>query len=137
MGILNDLSNLKFYGKGETPIYNYTTHFLQIFTKHNIHCEDVACRLFILTFEARIKEWCYTSMDSSIHSFNHIIKEIFHAFGRYDYKFIFKKIMHLKKATDESLDDFHYRFFEFCFEFSEDDVDWNLMKQKFKFLVHI
>jgi len=45
--------------------------------------------------------------------------------------------MHLKKATDESLDDFHYRFFEFCFEFSEDDVDWNLMKQKFKFLVHI
>jgi len=41
------------------------------------------------------------------------------------------------KASDGSLNDFHDSFINFCFEFSEDDVDWPLMKDKFDFLVHI
>lgn len=45
--------------------------------------------------------------------------------------------MHLRKAPDESLEDFHDHFIHFCYEFSEDDIDWNFMKERFQFLVHI
>lgn len=45
--------------------------------------------------------------------------------------------MRLRKALDESLDNFHDCFIHLYFEFSKDVIDWNLMKEKFEFLVHI
>jgi len=136
-GIINDLSNLKFDGDGGTTIPEHIVRVFKFCTKHNIHCEDTACRLFILTFKAHVKEWYHPLPITSIHSFEHLVKELYRTFGMYDYKSIFKKIMRLRKSPDESLDDFHDHFNNFCFEFSENDINWNLMKEKFEFLVHI
>jgi len=72
-----------------------------------------------------------------MHSFENLVKELYLAFEKYDYKFVYNKIMHLRKAPDESLNYFHNRFIHFCFEFSEDDINWNFMKEKFEFLVYI
>jgi len=130
VGILNDLSNLKFDGKGETTILHRTAQFLEFCTKYNIHYEDAACRLSILRFEAGVKEWCYTLLTASIYSFDHVFKELFRAFGRCDYKSVFKKIMQLQKAPDILLNYFHDHFIHLCFDFSKDDVNWNLMKEK-------
>lgn len=38
---------------------------------------------------------------------------------------------------DESLEYFHYHFLGFCYEFLEDDIDWDFMKEKFHYLVQI
>jgi len=48
---------------------------------------------FNLTFEGRASEWYYTLPIASIHSFEHLATELFHAFDKYDYKSVFKKIM--------------------------------------------
>jgi len=91
--IIDGLSNLKFDGEGETTFFEHTARFLKFFTKHNIHYEDVACRLFILMFEGLIRGWCYTLSVASIHSFENLAIECYHAFNRYDYKYMLKKIM--------------------------------------------
>jgi len=38
---------------------------------------------------------------------------------------------------DESVEDFHDRFLHFCYEFLEDDIDWNFMKEKFQCIVQL
>ena len=54
----------------------------------------------------------------------------------YDYGTIYKKIIHLRKGPDESLEDFHDYLMHFYY-FYEDDIDWNFMKEKFEYVVHI
>lgn len=137
IGITNDLTNVNFNGEGGTTILEHIAHFLEFCTHNKIHCEDTAYRFFILTFKACIEEWCYTLPTTSIHSFEHIVKELYHACDRHDYKFVYKKIMHLRKALDEYTEYFHDHFIHLCYEFYEDDVNWNFMKEKFKFIVHI
>ena len=56
LGIIQDLSNLKFDSEGGTTILKHTARFLEFCTYYEIHCEDIACRLFILTFKACVKE---------------------------------------------------------------------------------
>lgn len=93
--------------------------------------------MFTLTFKGGIRECGCKFPVTSRHSFKHLAIEIFHTFDKYDYKYVFKKIMQLRKAPDESLDDFHDHFIHFFFEIFEDDVYWPLMKEKFEFIVHI
>lgn len=45
--------------------------------------------------------------------------------------------MHLRKAPNEPLNDFHNCFIHFCYNFFEDDIDWNFVKDKFEFIIHI
>ena len=60
--IIDDMSTLKFDGEGETTLFEHISHFIKFGTKHNIHYEDVGCRLFILTFKGYIREWCHTCL---------------------------------------------------------------------------
>lgn len=113
VGIINDLSNLKFVGESGTTVLEHTIQFLEFFTKHNIHYEDISCRLFFLTFKAHIKEWCYTLRTSSIDYFKYLFKNLYHEFDIYDYKFIYKKITHLRKEANESLNNFNDHFIHF------------------------
>lgn len=38
---------------------------------------------------------------------------------------------------DESIEDFSNWFFHLCYEFLEEDIDWDFFKKKFECLVHI
>ena len=105
MEIINDLSNTKFDGKCETTFFAH------------IHCEETSFKLFTLTFEGRVREWCRILPDASIHSFEHLVTKLFRAFDMYDSKRLCKKILKLRKSLDESLHHFHNHFMHFCFEF--------------------
>ena len=63
--------------------------------------------------------------------------ELFCAFDMYDHKNLCKKIQNLRKSPDESIQDFHDCFINFCFEFLEDDVDWYFLVNRFLYLVLI
>src|SRR5699024_1207221 len=95
VSIIDNLSTLKFDGKGEMTLFEHISHFLKLCTKHNIHCEDVCCRFFILTFEGRVRQWCHTLTDAFIHSFKHLVRELFFTFYMYDRKKLCKKILEL------------------------------------------
>ena len=105
--IIHDLSNLLFHGGGENTILENTSHFFQFCDSHNIDCEDVACRLFILTFEAHVKKWCYTLSTTSIHYFKKLVKEMYLDFDMYNYEDVYKNIIHLRMESDESIEYFH------------------------------
>ena len=99
VNIIDDLSHLKFNGKGETTILEQIEHFLQFCTEHNILFQDVGCRFFILMFEECIRKWCHTLTDASIHSFEHFVTKLFHVFDRYDHEHLCQKILDLRKIT--------------------------------------
>ena len=63
------MSQLKFDGEGEISIVEHTYDFSKFFESHEINCEYVACKLFILTFEGQVKLWCHTLPYAAIHSF--------------------------------------------------------------------
>lgn len=54
MNIIDDLSNLKFSGEGETTFVEHTKCFLRFFIEHNISLEDISSRLFIIMFEGHV-----------------------------------------------------------------------------------
>lgn len=95
MSIVDDFSTLKFDDEGETTLLEHTTHFLDFCTEHDIHYEDVACRLFILTFEGHVRKWCHAFTDASMDSFKHLVTKLFRAFDMYDRKHLCKKILEL------------------------------------------
>lgn len=55
----------------------------------------------------------------------------------YDYESVYKKIIHLRKEHDESVEYFHDHFIHLCYEFSKDDIYHNFMKYTFQYLIHI
>lgn len=79
----------------------HTVHFLELCTEHNIHYKDVVCKSFIFTFEGRVRKWYHTLIDASIHSFEHFITKMSHAFDMLYRKGLGKKILELRKSPDE------------------------------------
>jgi len=91
--IIDYLSTLKFDDEGETTLLEHNLHFLEFCIEHNIHCKDVSCRLFILTFEGRIRKWCHTLTDASLHSFEHLVTKLSLTFDMFNHKRLGKKIL--------------------------------------------
>jgi len=93
--------------------------------------------LFFLTLEGRVNQWCNTLPLSSIHYFEHLIKELHLEFDSYDYQDVLKIINELRMKYNESIEVFFNQFLHFCYEFPKEDIDWDFFKQKFEHLVHI
>lgn len=115
--ITHDLPNLKFDGKGEITTLEHTSRFLEFYDSRKVDCEDVVCRLFTFTFKACIKQWHYTFLTASIHSFEQLVKEFYLAFNWYNYEDVYKNIIHLKIKYDDSIEDFHDQLFTFFMNF--------------------
>ena len=45
--------------------------------------------------------------------------------------------MKLRKAPDESIEQFHTRFCNLSYRFPEDDFDWEFLDGIFEYLLHI
>ena len=54
--------------------------------------------------------WCATLPENSIHSLSHLVTEIDRAFNHFDCKALNKEILKLRKAPNESFEQFHTRF---------------------------
>lgn len=74
---------------------------------------------------------------TSIHSFKKLIKELNEAFGRYYYKYVYKWFNQLRMKFNELSVDFVDLFIHLCYEFFEEDIDWDFMNEKFQHLVQI
>ena len=78
--------------------------------RHGIFEEYMTCALSAYTLRGNPMHWCATLLEKSIHSLSHMVTEIDHAFNNFNRKELNKEIMELRKALDESIEQFHTHF---------------------------
>lgn len=135
--LLYDLSQFKFDGEGDTSIAKHASLFLKFCEHYEIEWKDVACVIFFLILKSWVNQWCHTLPSSSIHYFQHFIKERHLAFDKYDHWDVLKRINQLRINHDELVEDFTNRFLRICYEFPKEDTDWDLFNQNFEHLVQV
>jgi len=81
--------------------------------------------------------WCATLPKKSIHSLSHLVTEIDYSFNHFNYKTLNKEIMELRKALDESIENFYTRFCSLAYRFPKVDIDWEFLDGRFEYLLHI
>lgn len=91
--VINELSWIKYDGEGGISLLRHGVSFLGFCDRDEATLEDISYGLFAYTFERRIKQWCLTFPTTSIHFFNHMIKDLGHAFFCYDCKSLNHKIL--------------------------------------------
>jgi len=94
-------------------------------------------RFITLTFEGHVKRWYHTLSAALIHSFDQLVKELHKEFDMYDYQDVLKRINQLIMKPNESIKDLYDHFLNLCYEFPEENMDWDFFKQNFKCLVHM
>lgn len=65
------------------------------------------------------------------------LKEIHQAFGKYNYRDVCGRINLLRMEPNESVEKFSNRFLHLCYEISEEDLNWDFLKQEFERLVRV
>lgn len=131
-----NLSKYKFNGNNTTLLFKNTDTFVGFRDMHDFPSNDIACGLFAFTFEGHAKQWCHTFFTNYIHSFDHMFRELCHAFVLYDRKALNKKKLKLRKSLD-ALENFHDHFLHYCYEFPKDELDWKILEEIFHYIVHI
>lgn len=81
--------------------------------------------------------WCATLLENCIHSLTQLIAEIKHAFHHFDHQALNKEIMKLRKAPNESFENFNTRFCNLTYLFLEDEIDCEFLDGRFKYLIYI
>ena len=72
---------------------------------------------------------------ASIHSFEQLASELQQAFHRYDFQSVLIKLNDIRMEPQEPLDEFSLKFFHYCFEFPERDVDWKCLSEQFRYVI--
>ncbi len=81
--------------------------------------------------------WCATIPEKYIHSLSHLVAEIDHAFNHFDHQALNKEIMKLRKALDESIEQFYMHFCNLAYRFLEDDIDWEFLVGRFEYFLDV
>jgi hypothetical protein len=115
--ILHFLLRLKSDGEGETCASEHALKFWKFCCSQNITDGSGICRLFILTFEGRVRRWCKTLLVTSIHTWEYFMLQFWHAFENYDYDYLCAEISELRKNKVESLKYFLTRFMHLFYRF--------------------
>jgi len=84
--VIDELSRLKYDGENGTSLLIHEIFFLGFFDKNEVPSNEITCELFPYMFKGCIKQWCHTLPTTSIHSLNHMFRELGHAFLFYDRK---------------------------------------------------
>lgn len=74
--LIDDSSQLKFDGEGNTFIVKHISLFLKFCEYYEINCEYASIKLFTITLEGRVNKWCQTLPSTSIHSFEQLVMEL-------------------------------------------------------------
>jgi len=59
------------------------------------------------------------------------------AFHHYDRKALKKKKLELRKAPEESIEEFHKIFHNLAFQILEHEIDWKFLNERFQYILHI
>jgi len=84
--VLDDFSRFKYDSEGRATLLRHEVAFTGFYHRNEVFSNDIACGLFTYTFQRHVKKWCHTFPTASIHSYDHMLDELFHAFYHYDVK---------------------------------------------------
>lgn len=124
-------------GEGRTTWCRHSVVFARLCDSDKIREVYVICTLFTFTLRGYPLQWLITLPNKSIHSFGHFVIELVDAFHHFDHQALNIEILKLQKAPDESVEKFHIRFLNLAFCFPEDEIDWEFLDGRFKYLLHI
>ena len=93
--------------------------------------------LFTLTLDGHEKQWSYSLPTTSISYFKQLVNELHHIFDKYEYQYVLNEIDQIIMELNESLQHFTNRFLHLCYEFLDEDVDWQFLDENFCFLVRM
>jgi hypothetical protein len=100
------LSNPKFDDEGHVSSFTHLKRF--DITRQNLKIveDNETCRLFILTFEGRIKAWFRTLPTKSIHSCKQFMEMFSVAHENYVYDELVDELAEIRRPRNESENDF-------------------------------
>lgn len=127
---LDDLYQFKFDTDGDTSITKHASLFPTFYKHYENYNEYMACILLCITVEVQVNRWYHTLPHTSIHSFEHLIKELDLSFGGYDYQHVVKRINQFIMNPNELIEYFYNRFLHLCYEFHDEYTDWDVFKKK-------
>lgn len=117
------MSQIKYNSEGGIALLRQGVAFIGLCERNEVPSDNISCGLFSYTFERHVEQWCHTFPVASIHSFNHMIRELGSYFFYSDHKAHNKKTLKLQKAPDESIVHFLDRFCNISFQILEDEID--------------
>jgi len=94
-------------GGGHVALVRHVISFVGSCKRYEIFEDYMNCALFTCMLQGNLMHWCATLVEKSIHSLSHLVVEIYHAFIHFDHKALNKEILTLRKAPDESIEEFH------------------------------
>lgn len=100
---MDDLLQLKYDGEGIIPLLRHKVAFSGFCDRNEDPPYNIAYGLFSYAFKRPVKQWCLTLPATSIHSFNNMMRELGSAFFHYDCKALDRKILKLRKESNESI----------------------------------
>lgn len=83
----------------------------------------MTCMLFAYMIRGHSLHWCSMLLENSIDSLPHLVTEI--------------EILKLRKAPDESIEQFHTLFCNLTWRFPKDEIDCEFLDGRFKYLIYI
>lgn len=131
------MSCLKLDGQGTTTILDYIIEFIQFCFSSGVYFEEILARLSSLTLDGHAKQWCYSLPTTYSSYFKHLVNGLCHVFYKYEYQDNLNEIDQLRMESNESLEHFTNRFLHLCYEFPDEDVDWQFLDEKLCFLVRM
>ena len=115
----NNLSHKTYDGGGHVALVRHMVSIVGSCERHGIFEEYMTCTLFIYTLWGHPVYWCAMLPKKSIHYLVHLVTEIDCAFNHFDRQALNKEILKLRKAPDESIDQFTHAFVIFHIDFSK------------------
>jgi len=122
-------------GGGQVALVRHTVGIVGSFERHEIFEVYMTCAFFAYTLRGHPLHWHATLPKKSIHYFHHLIAEIDHAFNHFDRKSLNKEILKLRKAPNESIEQFYMCFHNLAYRFPEDEIDWKFLNGRFNHLL--
>jgi hypothetical protein len=118
---VNLLSHSKFDGEGHVSAFTHLNQFDITQQNLNIVQDNEICRLFILTFEGRIKTWLRKLSEKSIHSWKQFMEVFIVAHEYCVYDELFNELKEICGLENESENDFFQRVMQIYYSFPKND----------------
>ena len=80
--------------------------FVQFCFLGGVYSGHILTRLFALTFDFRVKKWCYSLPIDSISLFKQLVNELHHVLDKCEYQDVINEINQIGMELNESLEQY-------------------------------
>jgi len=85
---MDDLSCIKYDSEGGEALLRHEVSFLCFCERNEIPSDNIYCGWFVYTLDGHCDQWCCALPVASIHSYDHMIRDLIHAFSHYNMYFL-------------------------------------------------